>query len=312
MQPALKQVAGLNSQLSGKLDKSGGTLTGALTLVAGTTTVAPLRLQSGTNLTTPVFGAVEFNGTNLFVTNNSGSPTRKTVAFTDSNITGNAATATTATSAATLTTARNINGQSFNGSADITIPLSAVGNVTLTSPTTGQVLTYNGTAWVNQTPGGGTSPTTPPPSGGGTTITALSTSFDSGITPFTVGTGSGQTFTATGGVATGRFTSGSYVSMAGWTNSAQFVANGEYSVAATATCPTGSGYISVEFVFFKDTGSGWTETARISFDSNTAAQTTKTATFSQGATVQPIICQIIASNPNIDYLVYDFTLTKTN
>lgn len=312
MQPAVKQVAGLNSQLSGKLDKSGGTLTGALTLVAGTTTVAPLRLQSGTNLTTPVFGAVEFNGTNLFVTNNSGSPTRKTVAYTDSNITGNAA---TATSAATLTTARNINGQSFNGSADITIPLSAIGNVTLTSPTTGQVLTYNGTAWVNQTPsGGGTSPTTPPPSGGGTTITALSTSFDSGITPFTVGTGSGQTFTASGGVATGAFTAGSYVSIAGWTNSAQFVASGAYTASATATCPAGSGgaYTSVEFVFFKDTGSGWTEAARISFDSNTAAETTKTASFTQGASVQPIICQIIASNPNINYLIYDFTLTKTN
>ncbi len=56
------------------------------TLAAGTATVAPLKLQEGTNLTTPQFGAVEFDGTNLFLTNDSGSPTRKTIAFTDSTI----------------------------------------------------------------------------------------------------------------------------------------------------------------------------------------------------------------------------------
>ncbi len=66
----------------------GGTTTfsGTALLPAGTATVAPLRLQSGVNLTTPVFGAVEFDGTNLYLTNNSGSPTRKTLAFTDTTI----------------------------------------------------------------------------------------------------------------------------------------------------------------------------------------------------------------------------------
>ncbi|MCE9518651.1 MAG: tail fiber domain-containing protein, partial [Verrucomicrobia bacterium] len=61
-------------------------LSGTLTLAAGTTSLAPLKLQTGVNLTTPVFGAVEFDGTNVFVTNNSGTPTRKTLAFTDSTI----------------------------------------------------------------------------------------------------------------------------------------------------------------------------------------------------------------------------------
>ena len=63
-----------------------GTLTGSLTLRAGTATAgtAPLYLTSGTNLTTAAAGAMEFDGTNLYF---SPSTTRKTVAFTDSAIT---------------------------------------------------------------------------------------------------------------------------------------------------------------------------------------------------------------------------------
>jgi len=59
-----------------------------ITLSAGTSTVPSLILQGGANLTTPVFGAVEFDGTSLYLTNNSGTPTRKTLAFTDSTISG--------------------------------------------------------------------------------------------------------------------------------------------------------------------------------------------------------------------------------
>lgn len=66
------------------------TMSNRLTLASGTTSLAPLLLQAGTNLTTPVAGSVEWNGTNLFVTQTTG-PTRKTLAFTDSNITGTAA-----------------------------------------------------------------------------------------------------------------------------------------------------------------------------------------------------------------------------
>jgi hypothetical protein len=75
------------SQLdSAKFAKSGGSISGSvnissggLTLPAGTTTVAPLTLTGGVNLTTPVAGSVEFNGTDLFWTQTSG-PTRQTVA----------------------------------------------------------------------------------------------------------------------------------------------------------------------------------------------------------------------------------------
>ena len=57
--------------------------TGTVLLPAGSNTSAPLQLATGTSLTTPAFGSVEFDGTNLFLTNNSASPTRKVLAFTD-------------------------------------------------------------------------------------------------------------------------------------------------------------------------------------------------------------------------------------
>lgn len=61
----------------------GATPTAVLTLKAGTATAntAPLKFTSGTNLTNPEAGAMEWDGTNLFVTQTSG-PTRKTIAYT--------------------------------------------------------------------------------------------------------------------------------------------------------------------------------------------------------------------------------------
>ncbi len=44
-------------------------------LAAGTTTVAPLRITSGTNLTTPVSGAIEYDGTEFYGTNSTASRT---------------------------------------------------------------------------------------------------------------------------------------------------------------------------------------------------------------------------------------------
>jgi hypothetical protein len=106
-----------------------GTLTGTLTLRAGTATAgtAPLYLTSGTNLTAAAAGAVEFDGTNLFFTPSS---TRKTIAFTDSAMSGN-----TTGSAATLTTARTLWGQSFNGSALVTGIISGATQVIGTAGT---------------------------------------------------------------------------------------------------------------------------------------------------------------------------------
>jgi alpha-tubulin suppressor-like RCC1 family protein len=67
-----------------KANLASPTFSGTVILPTGTSSVAPLKFASGTSLTTAVFGAVEFDGTNLYLTNNSASPTRKTLAFTDS------------------------------------------------------------------------------------------------------------------------------------------------------------------------------------------------------------------------------------
>lgn len=307
MQPAVKQVAGLNSQLSGKLDKSGGTLTGMLTLVAGSTTVAPLKLQSGTNLTTPVFGAVEFNGTNLFVTNNSATPTRKTVAFTDSSITGNAATATT------LQNARTINGQSFNGSANITIPIASVGNVAITTPTNGHVLKYNSftTTWENMAVDA--TPTDPGTGGGtGTTVTALSNTFDtSAITPFAVNTGNGQSFATSGGDAIGTYTSGSYATIANIptaTTTPNLTNGHQYKVSVHMTCPTGTGYIEFSLIVYDaPSGGSWTELFRLTSTNSSAANVLVENTFTKGT--NPIAMQLMGSTANLTYTLHDITVT---
>jgi len=60
------------------------TFTGTVGLPAGSALSAPMKLTAGTNLTSASFGAVEFDGTNLYLTTNAASPTRKTLAFTDS------------------------------------------------------------------------------------------------------------------------------------------------------------------------------------------------------------------------------------
>lgn len=116
------------------------TMGGTLSLVTGTATVAPLKFTAGTNLTAAVAGSVEWDGTNLYITQTTG-PTRKTVAYTDSSITGNAATATK------LQTARLINGVSFDGTADITVTAAAgtLTGTTLNSTVVTSSLTTVGT-----------------------------------------------------------------------------------------------------------------------------------------------------------------------
>lgn len=121
--------ANFNSLDVAKLEKSGDTLSGTLTLATGSTTIAPLKLVSGTNLTTPVAGAVEFNGTNLFFTPSS---TRKTVAFIDSDITGSSGSWTTARTV-TFATGDVTGNFSINGTANVSnVPLSIASNTVLT------------------------------------------------------------------------------------------------------------------------------------------------------------------------------------
>lgn len=63
---------GNNAFLRDSLNRTGlGTITtptALLHIAAGTTSIAPIRLTSGTSLTTPVAGSIEYDGTNLFFT----------------------------------------------------------------------------------------------------------------------------------------------------------------------------------------------------------------------------------------------------
>jgi len=108
---------------------SAGTITAALTGTASSATA----LETARNI-----GGVSFDGSadiDLPGVNTSG----------NQDTSGNAATATA------LETARNIAGQSFDGTADIDIGIGDLSNVTITTPSSGQVLQWNGSAWVNAT-----------------------------------------------------------------------------------------------------------------------------------------------------------------
>jgi alpha-tubulin suppressor-like RCC1 family protein len=59
------------------------TFTGTVLFPAGSTTSAPLQLAAGSSLTEPVFGSVEFDGDQLYLTGNAGNPTRRALAFAD-------------------------------------------------------------------------------------------------------------------------------------------------------------------------------------------------------------------------------------
>ena len=109
-----------------------GDVTGALTGNADTATSAAA-LTTARNI-----GGVSFDGSaniDLPGVNTSG----------NQDTSGNAATATA------LETARSIAGQSFDGTADISVGLADLSNVTITTPSSGQVLQWNGSAWVNAT-----------------------------------------------------------------------------------------------------------------------------------------------------------------
>jgi hypothetical protein len=126
--------------ISLKANAASPTFTGTMQLPAGSATSAPLKLSTGVNLTTPAFGSVEFDGTNLFLTNNAGSPTRKTIAFTDSTIANGAVGSSQLASGLTLggtttgTFSGNVTGNVSGSAASFTGALA--GDVTGNQGTT--------------------------------------------------------------------------------------------------------------------------------------------------------------------------------
>lgn len=111
---ALNTMSGYNNVFNGNVllkatvNMNAGPST-VLTLPAGSSSKVPIFFSSGSLATTALANGVEWDGTNLYVTNSSAQ--RKTVAFTDSSITGNAATVTNG-----VYTTTSYNNPSFVGS----------------------------------------------------------------------------------------------------------------------------------------------------------------------------------------------------
>ncbi|MEI7908111.1 MAG: hypothetical protein WCK77_00615, partial [Verrucomicrobiota bacterium] len=79
----LSAVQKLNGNTLLKAPLASPAFIGTVALPAGSSSAAPLQLAMGTNLTTAVLGSVEFDGSNLYLTTNAASPTRKTVTLSD-------------------------------------------------------------------------------------------------------------------------------------------------------------------------------------------------------------------------------------
>lgn len=123
--------------------KAGDTFTGMITLATNSTTVAPIKFVSGSVLTTPVAGAMEFTTDSLFFTITTGTA-RKTIAFTDSNITGNAANVT-----GTVAAGNGGTGQTTYTIGDL-LQASATGTLSkLAAVATGNVLISGGVGTVS-------------------------------------------------------------------------------------------------------------------------------------------------------------------
>jgi hypothetical protein len=118
------------------LPKAGGTMAGLLTLVTSTAAVTPLRFIAGSAPTSPLEGAVWYQGSTLKMQTASG---EKILAFTDSTLTGSAASAAKWTTGMNLALGGDLSGNiTFDGSAGVTLNATIVNNsVALGADTTG-------------------------------------------------------------------------------------------------------------------------------------------------------------------------------
>jgi hypothetical protein len=126
-------VTNATNTANAALPKAGGTMTGQLSLASGTT--IPLKFTAATP-TSPTDGSMWYESNTLRMQTASGA---KTIAFTDSTLSGTAAAANKWASQRTLSLGGDLSGSvSFDGSADFTLNATIANNsVTLGTDTTG-------------------------------------------------------------------------------------------------------------------------------------------------------------------------------
>ena len=100
------------------VNRAGDTMTGTLNLRTGTAVAntAPLKLTQGINLTTPESGAIEFDGTNLFYTDNTN--TRKTLGTTAGTVSSVSSANADISVAGTTTPVLTLNSGTTGGAGD--------------------------------------------------------------------------------------------------------------------------------------------------------------------------------------------------
>jgi len=137
--------------------------TALLNLAAGTATLAPLQLTSGTNLTTPLSGAIEYDGTNLYYTDSTA--TRRTIASTNGSGSSSFTQDVTMSGASTglaVTNNETVGGTlittgaaTFNGGEAVTLSTASNSAAALSSTNSGssntgyglQVINNSSTGW---------------------------------------------------------------------------------------------------------------------------------------------------------------------
>ena len=157
------------------------TFTGTVRLPAGTTTAAPMIFTSGTNLATPVAGALEFDGSQLYVTTTS-SGVRKALAFADApNGAIAVAQLVAAPSSPVIAWGDNSEGQTRVPSLENVIAVAAGAEHSLALTSAGTVV-----AWGDNTSGQSTVPTVP--TGALTGVTQIAAGFNHNVVRMSDGT----------------------------------------------------------------------------------------------------------------------------
>jgi hypothetical protein len=188
------------------LARSGGTMTGMIQLPGSTTSLAPIRFVGGSAPTSPTAGDLwwESNTLKLRV-----GVATKDLAFTDSPLTGNAATATKLATTRAITLTGDVTGTvNFDGSAAVSISTTIAANsVALGTDTTGNYLaTATGTDGVSITGSGSE----------GAGITIANTDKGSSQAIFkTITPSSGTSVTAATNSSTLNLTAGSGITVTG-------------------------------------------------------------------------------------------------